>query len=219
LVVGIVVAAVFVGAVLSATVLFEDTVHWGPDGGHHVTTPERGRVVDFEITDASLFVANLCNPDGWTNELTTNVFTGELVAPGTAGAWYVCLRNTGGSKAQPIDVEVSITNVTDTEVACTGQEADFDTTCVPDAAGEAGAVLDAEFREVDCSTATNVGPSYPFGFFSSLSTVALPSQAYSTPRCYTFRVAHQNGLNEAVEQAAQSDSLHFTVTVHAAYSV
>ena len=38
-------------------------------------------------------------------------------------------QNTGGTATQPITVKLEVTDVSDIDSDCTGQEADFDQTC------------------------------------------------------------------------------------------
>jgi hypothetical protein len=226
--VGAVIAAVFAGAVVGATNVFEDSVQWGLPGAlsHQVLTPNRGKVIELTITGASPGGVT-CPEFNGTKQLTTNLLqtfpsppgAGSL-QPGTSTSQNACLRNFGASKNKPIDVTATITNLHDTEGGCTGDEALFDTTCdpsPPNNAGEAGTVLKATLTELDCST-SQVVAAYEFGFLATPIEVTVPAEVYSSFRCFSIGVQHPDGLDEVTEQAAQNDQIEFTVTFTAHYT-
>src|SRR5262249_54284012 len=150
---------------------FEDVSLWGPDGGHHVTTPERARAIDLKMAAAPF--GGSCGD--FTDDLTTPVFTADTFDQGLSLHQIICLKNAGAAPANKlITVKASITKVSDIDTAGTGQEADFDTTCGGGQQGEASPLLAASVFPVSCDAQNSVlGPGLDFGFFDSLTEVTL----------------------------------------------
>src|SRR5215471_18773265 len=93
LVVGAVTAVVVLGvSIVGAVSTFEDLAIWGANGGHHVNTPPRARVVDLQIAIQS--DPGVCGT--FSDNATTPVFDGTF-NQGIGASKVVCLRNTGGT--------------------------------------------------------------------------------------------------------------------------
>jgi hypothetical protein len=218
LVVGAVTTVFLLGAaVIGAVTTFEDLAIWGANGGHNVNTPARARVIDLQLATFDLFLIPTtgtgCDTTTFSDNLTTPVIEGTIEA-GSGGGRYVCLENTGGTANQPITVKLNVTDVSDIDTDCTGQEADFDQTCGDNGAGEAKPLFSLRYAEINCATAANITTYPPFSFSQPTTDVTLfANQVANTPRCFEFFAYHsQVPVDELLEQAGQSDKLSFTLT-------
>jgi hypothetical protein len=214
LVVGTVTTVLLLGAAaVGAVATFEDVAIWGDKGGHSVDTPARARPVDLQLA-----VAGLAGCGTFSNDLTTPVLSGTATE-GAGQGLYICLQNTGGSANQPITVKASATDVSDIDTDCTGQEADFDTTCGNDGAGEASPVLNLFYAELDCSTLTVKTDFTCLPFSQPINDVTIiNNEAAGTPRCFDFGFYHGFAPDEIAEQAGQSDTLSFTIKFKGQYT-
>src|SRR5262245_52163737 len=209
LVVGAVTTVVlFVAAVVGAVATFEDVAMWGANGGHNATTPARARVVDLQLANFDLFqipTGSGCDTT-FSDHLTTPVIEGT-VEEATGVVRYVCVKNTGGSATKPITVKLSVTDVSDVDTECTGQEADFDQTCGNNGEGEAKQLFTLNFGEINCATAQSIANYPPYSFSQPSTDVTLiDSQLVNVPRCFGFMASHSPvPVDEVLEQAGQSD--------------
>jgi hypothetical protein len=216
-VVAVVTTALLLGAsIVGAISTFEDVALWGADGGHHVSTPARPRVVDLQIAIGSE-EDGLCGT--YSDNATTPVIQATLEPPISSGR-MVCLRNAGATRDKPINVKASFTKVSDVDTDCTGQEADFDTTCGNNGVGEAGPLLVPRYYEVDCDTGNALTPFTNFGPLSQPvnELTFITNQPLATRRCFFFVVWHDYGFDETLEQAGQSDTVSFTIAFTAQYT-
>jgi hypothetical protein len=208
--------SLFVAAVVGAIATFEDLAIWGKDGGHHVSTPARARVVDLQM--AIQEQVGICGV--FSDNVETPVIDATFET-GFGGGYVVCLKNSGATTGQPISVKASFNSVSDVDTACTGQEADFDETCGDNGVGEAAPLLTPSYGEVDCMTGLLV-PGGGLANFAPLSEpvnelTIISNGALDSTRCFAFNVVH-SWSDELLEQAGQSDTVSFTIGFTAEYT-
>lgn len=141
----------------------------------------------------------------YVENLSTPWITATDVEHGDSSSWIpFCLRNIG---SQSVSLTLGVVDLTDVDVACTGDEATYDTTCGGDGLGELAASLYATFWERDCTTGALVTGTFRNGFLPELAATptAYDSVAPGQVRC--FEVAYQVYAPEAAtQQTQQSDT-------------
>ncbi len=142
-------AGVFAAVTDRATTGTNDVTSTGEPGGGEGSVDLQVATATTDFGDGSVD----CGTFG--DNLATGLFTGAMgaVEPGftNLGTKYLCLRNAGTS---PALVSWSAIDVLDTEVGCTGTEADYDATCGPRAGnpGELSDNLRPQKFQRDCAT-------------------------------------------------------------------
>lgn len=141
----------------------------------------------------------------YAEDLATAVFTlSDLQAGFWGGHTALCLKNAG---SQSVALSVTATELTDVDDACTGDEAEYDTSCGGGAAGELSPLLRASFSEVECATGNGSGSS---PFLASLVTTPHPLSSAVAPGgevCIAMSVMYPTATAADAVQRAQSDSV------------
>jgi predicted ribosomally synthesized peptide with SipW-like signal peptide len=175
-------------------------------GVNDVTSGELGHAAELRIANASPQsdpqVSGPFDCGTYTDDLATGLFS--FTVQGGNGDWQsACLRNAGTSS---LDLSVTAIDLTDIDIACTGDEAAFgDTTCGGDAAGELSPNLDIWFSAFECGGG---GALVEFGGrlrLDALSTgsIALGNLAPGADRCFAISVTDVG--RDTAAQIAQSD--------------
>jgi len=160
---------------------------------------------DLKLAMATYAIPNSCGT--YSDNLATGLFDytpGSVWVPGN-GVWTaLCIQNAG---SQSVSLSTAIDQLTDVDIACTGDEADSgDTTCGNDSLGELSGALDVTMYAVDCATGQQ-GAVYQPGVLSNLAGTA---QAMGTigageTKCFNIGVAYQSTVPATLQQRAQSD--------------
>ena len=140
----------------------------------------------------------------WVEDLATGLFDAQNLTPGGGGASNkVCIRNVG---SQTVGLTLDAFDLTDTELACTGDEADYgDLTC-GSGAGELSAVLQIRVSPESCADNSPLGSSETVALADLDGTpVVLLNLVPNDIRCYGFSAALPDPPVTDAVQRAQSD--------------
>jgi hypothetical protein len=158
----------------------------------------------------------------FAENLTTGFFDVTAVDPGygsdleTFDPAFFCIKNVG---SQPVTLAAFVTELIDTETACTGDEAlHGDSTCGGDGAGELSSVLTVAYNRWDCSTgafldgtAETLKDSSAVGG-GALFWDALTADAHA---CFSVYIQYPEDTPAAEIQKAQSDRATWRFTFYA----
>jgi hypothetical protein len=141
----------------------------------------------------------------FSEDLTTPWFEVSDVGPGYfSDNMFFCIKNIG---SQSVTLSVVADPFTDTDFACTGDEAsNGDATCGADEAGELSDVLVGQMTQMECpvnNSATILG-RYTFRR-ASTTPLSLGSLDEGATQCYYTSVEYPPGWPAQAEQTAQSD--------------
>jgi hypothetical protein len=189
---------------LGGTVLFSALQDTARTGTNSAESAALGASANIQLATATFTGSVNCGT--FSEDLTTGLFTAQGVGPGYVSTeQYLCIRNIGG---QQVTLTALTDELTDIDYACTGdEEANGDTTCGGDLAGELSSVLFVNYTPRDCPTG---GPSGPTGS-SSLNANATTPHSFGTLnpggaiRCFSVRLNYPTSTTAAAVQTAQSD--------------
>lgn len=163
---------------------------------------------DIQLATATSTPTSLVTCGQPSENLTTAFYTVQDVTPGynPPGVFY-CVKNVG---SQAVQISVMADELTDSEVACTGdEELHGDTTC--DVAGEQGelsSVLELNYTILPgCGFGPGSGEIGPFGTkleANATTPVALDTLPAGLMRCYLINLSYPTG-NGPAAQRAQTD--------------
>jgi hypothetical protein len=173
-------------------------------GENSVTTDQEPRVADIRI--ASVDAPGDCATADYTEDLLTGIVNANSVRPGWADdPAYLCFRNVGASD---ITLSTRAIDVTDVDIACTGdEEAAGDESCGEDGEGELAAHLNLVTQFVSCTTGTpDQGTA---GAFSAFVAQSLPAGQITSgaTRCFEVVVSYPEPSDPIDAQLAQSDEV------------
>jgi hypothetical protein len=135
----------------------------------------------------------------------TNRVPGENPADHADG-YFFCLQNVG---SQTVNLAATSTELNDVELACTGDESEYDATCVSGQQGELSALTTVTFFGISCFDAAS-SENPPNAVAALATTVANPvafgTLATNQARCFGSSIIF-SGHTNAEEQAAQTDRL------------
>ena len=135
---------------VSGTGLFAALSDTASTGDNRVETAAMPMAADLKMASATGGPGSAFGCGTFSDNLSTGLFSVTDAAPGMFQTSRLCLRNDGSS---PVAVTSSITIVSDTDVACSGDEAALgDTTCGEDQAGELGSTIETAAWPQDCAT-------------------------------------------------------------------
>jgi predicted ribosomally synthesized peptide with SipW-like signal peptide len=182
-------------------------------GTNTVTSGARPHAADIRISPALVEGVQVnCDADAnmvFDDDLTTGLFELNGFQPGiVSNPAYLCIRNEGSAS---VDVAAAVIDLVDTDVDCTGDEAEVgDLTCGESQAGELSFVVAIQIEQVACAT----NASNPLQSNSLASWVANPvtipgSLAPNEVRCIRFVPLYPSTTVEADIQLAQSDQVQW----------
>lgn len=187
---------------LGGTGLFAALSDTASTGDNRVETAAMASSSDLQLATATGTTTIACGT--FQENLSTGLFTVANAAPSHFSTAKACLRNIGSA---PVAITTSINLLSDTDVACTGDEAALgDTTCGGGQAGELGSTIETAVWKVDCATgsgANNTGWQHIAGFspVTNIGTIA-PNETV----CLHFAIDYFNAP-AASKPLAQSDEV------------
>ena len=202
------------GAVLSllGAGLFAALTDTATTGTNEISTGELQGSADLEIATADLSPGGLgCGT--FADDLVSPLFTYTDRDPSSdSGARYdLCLRNVG---SQTVSLTASPFEVSDTEVACTGDEALYDATCDAGQDGELGAAASVYWIGLDCATGALLqGAADLPNSNRSFDTFVEAKESFGQlapgqTRCFGTSV-FLSGQGDELRQPSQTDRLTF----------
>lgn len=183
-------------------------------GDFNVNTGQMAKAADLQIATAS--APGACAGIPYDDNNTGTQFTLNNAQPGISSGVNLCLMNAGSSA---LEVHMVATDVTDTDTACTGNEADFgDDTCGSDQAGELAGVIDVNLYQFDCqnpflgehgdASVADLASYVPqAGVFQAWDPGLLQPNGVACLFANVVYPAIGDGTTQSEAQLAQSDSL------------
>jgi hypothetical protein len=139
---------------LSGTGLFAALSDTASTGNNRVETAAMASSADLQLATATGNVGSPYACGTFQENLSTGLFTVQNASSTYSSFARACLRNVGSA---PVAVTTAVNLVSDTDVACTGDEAAMgDTTCGGDQAGELGSTIETAVWKQDCATGSGV---------------------------------------------------------------
>lgn len=173
-------------------------------GTNRANSSEVPVTIDLQL--ATLDGVTGCGP--FSDDLTSGLHSVTDFQPGMSHQAFFCIRNVGTGTAS---LSASTVNVRNTELACTGDEALYDATCVPGQSGELSRWLTVGFsRIIDCQAAwsgTWVNSTVermqttPAAFDASWNLRA------DDTKCFAADLRYDPSTPSASQQAAQTDEV------------
>lgn len=150
--------------------------------------------------DQNQFTCGTFDDDLATGLITYSDFPADGFGTGNA----LCIKNEG---SQTVSLSAAVDQLTDVDLQCTGDEAEYDNSCGNDGAGELSSVLDVTLGDYDCATVNQLHIYQP-GMLSSFaqSPLAMDTIAAGATRCFIIGVDINSLAVPAVDkQRAQTD--------------
>jgi hypothetical protein len=167
-------------------------------GSNDASTRTEARAADLKLATA----ASVGNCGVFVDDLTTGVISVADLQPTSSAQAQVCLRNDG---SEAVTVDVSVIDLLDLDVACTGDEAAAgDTTCGGDLLGEASASLYSLVSRRDCTTGNELSWANPTLASNAVTPVPLPGTSPLAPgevACIVFGVGYYPGADQQMTQS------------------
>jgi hypothetical protein len=181
-----------------------DTAHTGTNSIDTAALPSSA---DLKLATAS-FDPNLGFTCGtYSDDLATGLISYSDMPPNFGLGAALCIKNAG---SQSVSLSWAIDELTDIDLACTGDEADLgDTTCGNDQLGELSGVLHVNISDNDCAAGSQ-NAMYDPGMLSSLSgsPQAIGTLGAGATRCFLIGVDYNGfAVPAADQQRAQSDKV------------
>jgi len=181
-----------------------DSAHTGTNSIDSAALPGSA---DLKLANAS-YDANGYSCGTFSDDLATGLFNYADDAPAGFGIGNaLCIQNAG---SQAVSLSAAIDQLTDVDVACTGDEADLgDATCGNDQVGELSGVVDVTIGDYDCGTAA-LNTIYQPGMLADLADTpqAMGTIGAGATRCFLIGVdVNQLAVPAADQQRAQSDKV------------
>jgi len=195
--------------VLGGTGIFAALSDTARSGTNSIESDALAASSDLQVATAS-FANNVVTCGTFSDDLVSSLFTisGPPGDETAAGAFY-CLRNLG---SQTVALTVLAEEFTETEIGCTGDEINFDTTCGPglggiDNPGELGNFTVVAHRGYPCTPGEADSPGQFLLLSANATTPAdLGNLDPGVTRCFSSTI-FQNSASPTQEQEAQSDRL------------
>lgn len=209
---------------LGGTGIFAAFTDRATTGTNSAETGPRPLAVDLKISLADAVAGSPVNCDAEgdafpfdDDDLTTGLFAATNLQPGGGGGQSadLCLANFG---AGTIDVTALAIDLVDTDVACTGDEADAgDLTCGTDQLGELSGALTIRMRHLDCAIGTEV--SVDDHLLANMAANPVPVSSSLAPNgivCLRLTVFVAASTPEETVQVIQSDKVEWRFAFDAA---
>ena len=181
-----------------------DSAHTGTNSVNSAALPPSA---DLKLATAPITAGSVHDCGTYADDLASGLFGPQDI---TSGIGYgpmadLCIKNQGSA---PVSLSMAVDQLTDTDVACTGDEAaNGDASCGNDGAGELSSVVTINFTEVDCATGSFVDGFGPYVLASLAgSPVALGQLAPGQVRCFGPGVIYPSTADPTAIQRAQSDT-------------
>lgn len=118
-------------------------------------------------------------------------------------ATFLCIQNIG---SQPVTLSVMVDELVDTDTACTGDEAVYDTTtCGGNQLGELSTVLGVQYDRIDCSTSAVISTAALTLKANATEADAAGTLASGATGCLQIIMSYPSWHTPAEIQMAQSD--------------
>jgi hypothetical protein len=193
-------------ALIGSTGLFAALTDTARTGTNQVDSAGLAASADIRLAPATrvsgFFGAFICGT--YSENLASGFFTVTDAVPGyESGPTFFCIKNVG---SQNVTLWASADELTDTDTACTGDEAlAGDTTCGGDLAGELSAVLSTTYIRWNCDGSTGSGPGVNLRS-NGTTPAALPNNlAPAAEACIGVDINYPDIHFAADVQKAQSD--------------
>lgn len=166
-------------------------------GSNDAGTRAEARAADLKLATATGLDCGV-----FVDDLATGVITVADLQPTGAAQARVCVRNDG---SEPVAVDVSVIDLLDLDVACTGDEAAAgDTTCGGDLVGEASGALHSLVSRRDCTTGDELSWASATLSSNALTPIPLPGTsplAAGEVACIVFGVGYYPGADQQLTQS------------------
>ena len=164
---------------------------------------DAGKKDRVELT-VGLHDGDRCRPDG--DELPTMVSEAALQPGDSTAPVTVCARSKGGADTR---LSLAVTEVTETDLACTGDEAAVDTTCGGGQPGElADQLVVSVATQPKCKGRYGPARTLDFSELATTATVVAPVMKHNQVDCITLAIAYPSPSAEAAA-LAQSDRVRW----------
>jgi hypothetical protein len=188
---------------LGSTGLFAALSDTARSGTNYVDSGALSPSADLQIAAAQIEGSGIaCGEFG--ENLESGVYS-VVSAPGADGPiYFYCLRNIG---SQTVDLSVAAENLTDFEMDCTGDEAEYDSDCGSGTGpGELSVFVNVSHQRLNCELGTVTADSVTLLRDTVLTPVSLGTLGPNEMSCFGV-VIYQSSATDAQRQAAQSDRL------------
>lgn len=154
------------------------------------------------VPDPALPGFTMCGE--WVENLATGLFDAQNLTPGGGGpSNKLCIRNVG---SQTVGLTLAAIDVTDTELECTGDEADYGDASCGTGAGELSSVLSVRVDPMSCADNEGLGGNQTVLLADLDDTpMVLLDLPPTTTRCYGFSASLPDLPVTAAVQIAQTD--------------
>ncbi len=193
---------------VGSTGLFAALTDSATTGTNTVTSDGLPTSIDIKLATADEYVGWMRICSTMADDLVTPLITESALQPGAGGSRFFCLRNDGAQTAT--DLTVRAFDLTDTDDACTGDEADSgDVSCGGGGAGELSQVLSVTFGVVECQDYTiETWSTGEIGLDANVSAdLTLPALPAGATMCVQAYVAYRVPEDPLAAQLAQSDTV------------
>lgn len=193
-------------SLVSGTGLFAALTDTARTGTNLVDTQALQGSSDLRIATATV-TGGVFECGTFTDDLSSPLITLSDQVPGydTGTAYQFCLRNLG---SQRVNLSALSEGLSDVELACTGDEAVYDTTCVSGQAGELRGLVRVSFFGQVCASGASQEPpnSSPMLADTTTTPVSFGTLDPGATRCFATAL-FMSGQSTAAVQAAQTDRL------------
>jgi hypothetical protein len=197
-------AAVAAGLGLTVTLLsggiFAVFTDRATTGQNDATTRAEAQAADLKLATAAGLDCG-----AFVDDLATGVISVADLQPEDGVQVRVCLRNDGSAA---VAVDVSVIDLLDLDVACTGDEAAAgDTTCGGDLLGEASAALYSSVSRRDCTTGDELSWANQTLASNAVTPIPLPGASPLAPgeiACILFTVGYYPYADQQLTQSDQA---------------
>ena len=190
---------------LGGTVLYSALQDTARTGTNSIESAALATSADIQLAAATRSPSSPVSCGAFSENLASGLFTATGVSAGYfSGFQYFCIKNVG---SQPVTLSSLADELTDVDVACTGDEdANGDATCGSDAAGELSGVLRVSVITASCETGTGSGPVPQLLKDNATTPLALVGTlAAGATGCYSAHISYDGNTAATTVQKAQSD--------------
>ena len=180
-----------------------DTAHTGTNSFDTAALPGSA---DLKLATANPGPTSGFACDTFSDNLATGLITFSGAVPTQSVGTLFCIQNLGSAT---VSLSAAIDQLTDVELACTGDEADYgDTSCGAGQSGELAPLVEVRFTDSDCQTGAIITQT-PATSLSSLTVTPAPigTLAPNGIRCFGLGVYYAFGAAQTAVQQAQSDQV------------
>ncbi|HEV8490601.1 MAG TPA: hypothetical protein VGQ58_12525 [Candidatus Limnocylindrales bacterium] len=185
---------------IGGTGLFAPFTDRATTGVNSITSGERPRAADLKLAWPATTIE--CTGETYADDVTTPVISATDAQPGFRDLTFFCLKNAGSAD---LSISVTVVDLANIDVDCTGDESFVDTSCGGDGAGELGSVIFFTVNQHPCDG--GVGTGYFAGALSDIPVVSIPLLSAGAIACGSIETFYP--LNRTADEVlrAQTDKV------------